>query len=195
MYNAQFKRHLIYWILPSIITVLFSVIYFLNVFGLAEVIAPDFNREFGLLENLQLLLLLIIFYFCIKKFKNATVKWEKYGFLFLAFFTVFIFLEELDYGMHYVDYFKGKSTEAVKYEMYIEKKVRNIHNTNQLNGKFKTTSYIVIILFFVIMPLVPESVKERFKGTRFLSPSKWIITTAVSLLITNKIAFYLYKNS
>lgn len=112
----------------------------------------------------------------------------------LAFFTVFIFLEELDYGMHFVDYFNGKTTEAVKYEMYVEKKVRNVHNTGTINGKLKTTSYILIVLLFVALPLLSQRMKERFLFLRLLSPSRWIITTAVSLLVTNKFAFYLYKH-
>lgn len=191
---TQYKKHIIYWALPSAITVLSSLVYFFNVFGLAQVIAPDFNREFGLLENSQLLLLLIIFCLCIKKIKTSRVKVEKYWFLLLAILTVFIFFEEMDYGVHYIDYFNGKTTETVKYEMYVEKKARNIHNTGSLTGKFKLTSYFIIVLFFVIMPLLPKRINERFAIIRFLSPSRWIVTTAISLLVTNKIAFYLHEH-
>lgn len=192
--HSQFNKHLFYWILPSATIVLLSLVYFLNVLGLAEVIAPDFNREFGLLENLQLVLLLFIAYICLRKFKNGTEKIEKYGFLIVGLFTVFIFFEEMDYGLHYIDYYNGKTQETVKYEMQVEQKVRNIHNTGKLVGKFKLTSYFIIVLFFVILPLLPVRIKERFAIIRFLSPSRWIVTTATSLLITNQIAFYLYRN-
>lgn len=80
MSNAPLTRHLVYWILPSAVTLLCSIVYFLNVFGAAEIIAPDVKREFGLLENLQIVLLLVILCLCVKRFRKSTVKREQYVF-------------------------------------------------------------------------------------------------------------------
>jgi hypothetical protein len=194
MPTPTFKLHFIYWILPSAITLLCSIVYFLNPFNLAEVIAPDFNREFGLVENIQLALLVIIFCLSIKGFRSRTIKLEKYGFLLLAMATAFIFLEEIDYGLHYIEYFQGKTQAEVKYEMEVEKKIRNVHNSGHLNGKFKFTSYVFIVVFFVVLPLIPKRISKQNRLLNFFTPSQWIITTAISLLITNKIAFFFYKN-
>jgi hypothetical protein len=49
-------------------------------------------------------------------------------------------------------------------------------------------------LFFVALPLLPYSIKTKYPLLNYLSPSTLIIITALSLLILNQIALYLYKH-
>ena len=191
MQTPGFKKHFIYWILPSIVTLSCTLIYFYNLFGLEDFIAPRVNREFGLIENIQLLLLILIFITALKGFHTRTEKIEKYGFMLVAILTAWMFLEEIDYGLHYYDHLTGKQ-EITKVVVF-DKEVRNIHNNGPMQNLFKLTAYGVIIIFFVIFPLLPPRYKQRYPVLNFLSPSKLIITTATSLLILNQIALYLYK--
>jgi hypothetical protein len=188
--GMSFKKHFIYWILPSSFTLACTLIYFYNLFGLEDFIAPKINREFGLIENVQLLLLILIFLRAIKGVRTREAKIEKYGFLLVAILTVFLFLEEIDYGLHYYDYFTGKP--EIKQVVVFDQKVRNIHNNGPMQNLFKLTSYGVIIIFFVILPLVTSKFKEKHAVLNFLSPSRLIISTAACLLILNQIALYLY---
>jgi asparagine N-glycosylation enzyme membrane subunit Stt3 len=188
--GMSFKKHFIYWILPSSFTLACTLIYFYNLFGLEDFIAPKINREFGLIENVQLLLLILIFLRAIKGIRTREAKIEKYGFLLVAIVTAFMILEEIDYGLHYYDYLTGKP--QITQVVIFDKKVRNIHNNGPMQNLFKLTAYGIIIIFFVIFPLMPLRFKEKHAVLNFLSPSRFIISTAVCLLILNQIALYLY---
>jgi hypothetical protein len=187
---AILQKNIIYWILPSIITLSCILIYYFNWFGLEELIAPEINREFGLVENLQLVLLLVIFFIAIKGFCSKTIKMAKYGFLVIAIIAIFMFLEEIDYGLHYYEYLTGKGQTQV---VVFDQKVRNIHNNGPLQNLFKLAAYTIIVVFFVIFPLIPANKKEKFPLLNFLRPSRYIISTAISLLVLNQLALYLYR--
>jgi len=190
MQLANLKKHFVYWILPSFITLACILIYYFDLFGLEEFIAPEINREFGLVENLQLLILLLIFFVATKEFRIRKIKIEQYVFFIVAAISIFLFLEEIDYGLHYYDYFTGKSqTTQVK---IFDKQIRNIHNNGPLQNLFKLVAYVFIVVFFVIFPFVPSGKKEKFPILNFLSPSRFIVTTALCLLFLNQFALYLY---
>jgi hypothetical protein len=190
MQTPGFKKHFIYWILPSIVTLSCTLIYFYNLFGLEDFIAPRVNREFGLIENIQLFLLILVFLIAVKGVRTRTEKIEKYGFMLVAILTVWMFLEEIDYGLHYYDLLTGKK-EITKVVVF-DKEVRNIHNNGPMQNLFKLTAYGIVIIFFVIFPLLPSRYKKRYPWLDFLSPSKYMITTAASMLILNQIALVLY---
>jgi hypothetical protein len=107
--------------------------------------------------------------------------------------TGFMFLEEIDYGLHYYDHLTGKS--QVTKVVVFDNEVRNLHNNGKLIlNLFKLAAYIVIALFFAVLPLLPEKLKTKNRWLNFLSPSRYIVGTAICLLILNQIARYLYKN-
>jgi hypothetical protein len=191
--NKNFKTHLIYWIVPSAITLACILIFYFNWFGLSEFIAPSINREFGVIENIQNILLILIFITALKGFRTRNTKIEKYGYVLIMAATVFMFLEEIDYGLHYYDQLTGKS--AITKVVVFDNEVRNLHN----NGKMilnlmKLAAYIVVGLFFAALPLLPEKIKTKNRWLNFLSPSRYIVATAICLLVLNQIARYLYKN-
>ena len=190
MQSFTFKKHFFYWILPSIVTLSCTLIYFYNLFGLEDFIAPRLNREFGLIENIQLLLLILIFITAVKGVRTREHKIEKYGFMLIAILTAWIFLEEIDYGLHYYDHLTGKK-EITKVVVF-DKEVRNVHNNGPMQNLFKLTAYGVVIIFFVILPFLPAKYKERYPLLNLLSPSKYMIAPAVCMLILNQIALYLY---
>jgi hypothetical protein len=166
------------------------LLYYFNLFGLEEIIAPRINREFGVVENIQLVLLVFIFLFALKGVRRREEKIEKYAFLAIAIFTLILFLEEIDYGLHYYDYFTGKH-EMTKVVVF-DNEVRNIHNNGSMQNIFKLVAYGVIIIFFVVFPFIPQSIKTKFPLLNFLSPSKYVVITAVCLLLLNQLALYFY---
>jgi hypothetical protein len=191
--NVNFKKHLIYWIVPSIITLSCILIFYFNWFELSEFIAPSINREFGLVENIQNFLLILIFLTALKGFRTRNTKIEKYAYVLIMAATGFMFLEEIDYGLHYYDHLTGKS--QVTKVVVFDNEVRNLHNNGKLIlNLFKLAAYIVIALFFAALPLLPEKLKTKNRWLNFLSPSRYIVGTAICLLLLNQIARYLYKN-
>jgi hypothetical protein len=195
MKGENLKKHLLYWILPSVVTLSCILLFYLDWFGLSELMAPEMNREFGVVENLQLVILVLIFIYSIKGIRKRETKIEKYGYLFVAIATSFVFLEEIDYGLHYYDYLIEKTNEQVTDVAVFDRKIRNIHNEGKITlNLFKLASYALIVACFVVLPLLPATLKKRFSLLNYFAPSCFIITTAISLLILNQIALYLYKN-
>ena len=116
----NFTKHFVYWILPLLIMLPCIYIYFFNPFGLSWLIAPVINREFGVIENLQLALLAGIFLFAVKGFRRKKLKAEKYAYMLLGTAAVFCFLEEIDYGLHYYEYLAGITKEEVEYHILVQ---------------------------------------------------------------------------
>lgn len=101
-------------------------------------------------------------------------------------------MEEIDYGLHYYDRLTGKK-EITKIVVF-DNEVRNIHNNGKLIlNIMKLAAYALVCIFFVVLPLLSEKIKAKSKWVFFLSPSKLIVTTAVSMLVLNQIALYFYK--
>jgi len=195
MQQNNFKTHFIYWILPSVVTLCCILIFYLNLFSLSEFIAPELNREFGIVENIQLLLLLMIFFLAVKGARTHKVKIEKYAYIAVAVATAFIFLEEIDYGLHYYDILTGRNKDNVTAIEVFDTKVRNFHNNqNNVLNIMKLISYAIIIIFFVLLPLLPDKLKQKYPLLGYLSPSRFIVITAFCLLVLNQLALYLYKN-
>ena len=192
MPSNNFKKHLLYWIFPSIVTLTCILTFYLNWLGLSDIIAPRINREFGVVENIQNILLILIFFSALKGTRTREAKIEKYGYAIIMAVTAFMFLEEIDYGLHYYDHLTGKN--QITKVVVFDSEVRNIHNNGKLIlNLMKMAAYILICTFFVVLPLLPEKIKVKNQWLNFLSPSKYIITTAVSLLVLNQLALYLYK--
>ena len=195
MHENNFKTHFIYWILPSVVTLSCILVFYLNLFGLSEIIAPERNREFGIVENIQLLLLIMIFYLAVKGARTHKIKVEKYAYILVAAATAFIFLEEIDYGLHYYDILTGRNKDNLAAIEVFDTKIRNLHNNqNDVLDIMKLASYGVIALFFVLLPLLPDKLKQKYPLLGYLSPSRYIVITAFCLLILNQLALYLYKN-
>lgn len=151
------KQHLYFWILPVSILLLLLVFYFSGIDPLVQFVAPWANREWGALENLQLLCLLgvsgLSFYAAFKK----PVLILKVGFVLLGCAAFFVFLEEMDYGRHFIELF-DKDRKTLFQETF---QTQNFHNYGNNNTYFRRTSYLVILLLFGIAP---------FLGQKYLPP-------------------------
>lgn len=183
-FMKDFKTHFIYWILPGVVTLVCILLYFFNFFRSSAVISPAFNREFGVLENLQLMVLTVIAALSIKAIGKKEDKYEKYIFTAITVLSVFLLLEEIDYGLHYYELLTGQQQNI---------STRNVHNNGKITGWFKMSSYIFLVLFFVLFPFISRYTKDRFPFLYYISPSNKIITTLICLVLLNQLAFYFYK--
>jgi hypothetical protein len=85
--------------------------------------------------------------------------------------TVFMFLEEIDYGLHWIEWMKeippGQSAH-----------IRNIHNQGGATSDLKAVANVIVAAVFVILPYV-DSLK-RFRLVKMASPSKMILFTVIA---------------
>ncbi|MDH3903302.1 MAG: hypothetical protein OEU84_11895 [Xanthomonadales bacterium] len=185
-----------YVVLPAAISLLLMAMYFSGNAFLQSIVAPDLknmplfsSREFGALEMLQnFFLLCIIFYSlrCSIAAKDAVVKVFA---LLLIFVSVFVLLEEIDYGAPFIEYITGVHGSLAQ-----ETWDRNWHNKTNASG-VQNVSYLKLIsnfgllTGFVLAPLLLSSSRNR--TLRLLVPSRWMIATAVLIVLLSLLAHYL----
>ncbi len=154
-----------------------------------NIISPDRNREFGLLENLQSLILLISFLLVFKTWQGSEERGKKWAFLVCMCVIGFLFLEEIDYGQLYFRYFTNISFKFT----ILDQKFRAFHNLRPQGGReLGHTLFVPIgkyfkIGFFIIAPLLLWWSKNRF--IRKILPSLWFTALASISFVCHKIVF------
>ena len=144
---------------------LFIGFYFSGIPLLQQIIAPTINkpnfnfqqmREFGLLEITQNILLLSIIVILLKsaiKVPDMMIK-AFFGIGVAAF--VFLFLEELDYGLHIYKYFSGEFSEK-QYFSWHNQWDDGVENATKL----KRANDAVNGLWFFVIPLLFKWAKSE----------------------------------
>ena len=186
----QFESHVV---LPGIISLLLMAMYFSGNAYLQNIVAPSIEgvplfsaREFGALEILQNFFLLCIVFYSVRCFYAATGAWIKLVALLLVFISAFTFLEEIDYGAHFVEYITGEYGSLDQ-----ENWNRNWHNKIGPDGVqnvsyVKLATNIAMMAGFVLAPLLLSSVRNR--TIRLLVPSKWMILTVILIVLLSLLA-------
>jgi len=136
-----------------------------------EFIAPKENWEWGILENLQLAIILGILILSLYAFLNKKDQIQKWGFFLVSLFTIFVFLEEIDYGAHFVELIRGSN------DSYLSKYtgLRNIHNQGNNAKLFKRSVYLVMALLFIVGPHLETKINNRYLSYLLLKPRITII--------------------
>lgn len=147
--------HFTYWKFPLIISTILVLMNYSGISVLTTIISPPINREFGLLEHLQLLLIAFSLVYSIKSIKLKEFWLEKLAYVFLSFFFLLLFLEEIDYGIHYYEYF----IKGIQEDKSI---VRNFHNQGDNNFYLRQASYAVMVIMFILLPILKSKIKNRF---------------------------------
>lgn len=162
-----------YWIIPLLILIPLLIMYFSGVRWEQELVCPSVDWELGIVENIQILLLLMILTVNFIAIFRKKHKIEKVIFSFLTLFTLFVLLEEIDYGAHFLRYFKGHS-DTIFVEVTGKTNVHNLGNNAKL---FKRSIYPFMLILFIITPIFAHKFKNPI--VRYLIPSKWFVVTAI----------------
>ena len=143
-------------------------------------------REFGLLEQLQNLLILATVIVLAHAARKQHGTFLKICFSAGTFIFLFLLLEEIDYGVHFYSYFTGNSIGDGNF---------NLHNLKSIgprqNGTYlKKLSDLSMIICFILLPLLhrratlPPSIQA-------IVPSLWFIPTLAIAAGTSSLAHYL----
>jgi hypothetical protein len=188
----QNKKLLLFIVLPSCLNIALIGLYFSGYTFAQQIAAPSVHglpfrswREFGLVEQLQnVFLLTIVVMFVINCARDDIA--EKAMFLVGTLVILFLLLEEIDYGIHFYEYYVGHAAD-------IANESRNWHNKN-MAGKtnvayLKKIVDLTMVFWFVLMPIVSQ--KFNFAWLQKLIPSLWFLAGfAISLLFAS-LAHYL----
>lgn len=182
----MFKKLAVYVFVPAAICGLLMAMYFSGVEWLQRLVSPampgmhrGMGREFGLLENLQNVYLLAIIVICAVALKRKTWKPERIAWVALLAVTVFVLLEEIDYGLHYYEY-------AMGIERMDAAQIRNLHNQGDATDMMKLAVDVGTGVLFVVMPLA--FVRSQKPLVRYVTPSLWYLLTVLVMVGTSKLA-------
>ncbi len=177
-----FKAHLRYWLAPLLATVAMMLCYYAGNGFTQEIVAPGINREFGLVENCQNLLILLIV--CISFFQALKSKGiVRHFHIGAVLLFCFLFAEETDYFLHWIEYLNDTPDEN-------RAQIRNIHN----QGEMLQYMLIVAHLILAAVALLPYFYKGKNKLVKQLMPSDKSIFTVIILIIISRLAYIFVSN-
>jgi len=180
------KKLLVYLIIPSLISLIFIWGYFFGDLRIQELIAPRLNREYGLLENLQNLVLLALIAIAAYGFIRKRLCFERAILVCVLAGGIFLFMEEIDYGRHHYRYLIGDPIDNRIKDTEENCSDWNLHNLGNINQLFKRTLDMGMIALFIIFPLVTWKSTNRL--IRYLCPDPWFILTMVTMISISRYA-------
>ena len=172
--NMTLRQHLYYWIGPLIAGWTFIAVYYSNIHWMQEIIAPQYDREFGLLENLDALFIMLSLIVLIRIARLPLKPLFKAGAVFACLVTVVMLLEEIDYGLHFIEWMKGIPPGTTG-------GIRNLHNQGNNTNRIKDVAYVILAVFFVLLPYVDRL--KKFSLVKLLCPSKMICFTVLATVL------------
>lgn len=193
------RKVIVYVVVPVAVSLALMALYFSGNIVLQRIVcpklpplSPDAWREFGLLENLQNLVLLSLAGVACAGVLRKKHALERAAWAGLAACALFVFAEEMDYGAHVRAYFFGGNEfnwfqpmrewppELVK-EIDLEAQPVNVHNQPGVDKALKKASNIVIGGVFVLLPLLAMRFRNKF--LQYAAPDKYAILTVVAIVL------------
>ena len=182
---------IVFVLIPLAFNAVLMGMYFSGISTLQQVVAPTIEwlvpnnwREFGALEQLQNGLLLATLVILVLGALNKRSLLDRACMALGALVFLFLLLEEIDYGIHFYEYFTGRSSGI---------EVRNWHN-QRVDGtqnvkRFKQLVDVMIVLLFVVLPLARNRIRSAF--LRNIAPSRWFVLGLLLAVLYSKFAHVL----
>jgi hypothetical protein len=195
-YWATQHRVWAHLLVPALANALLVGFYFSGIEGLQQIVAPTIEglplyswREFGLLEMLQNLVLLILVVYLARSIFAAGEWWLTAAFALLAAGFFFVLLEEIDYGLHFLAYFGG-----AEFTLDPDQWSRNLHNRATAEGVqygsyMKMAATATLAIWFLLAPFLLGN--SRSRPLRLLVPTRWAAATVVLIVVLSRIAHLL----
>ena len=149
------RRVLLYGVAPLTLGLLFVALYFSGVVLLQGLASPASDREFGLIENAQNLLLLSGALLCWRAMRSERDAAWRWLWRLATCACVVLFMEEIDWGDHYWSALTGAERPVGEYF--------NLHNQGDINRWLKKVVDVGFAVFFVLLPLGKRMVPERLR--------------------------------
>lgn len=179
----NWRAHLLYWVIPVVVIGIMIAMYFSGIGWLMSIVAPVFSREFGLLENLQALLIAAIIGMAGWRGLHSHSA-QRIFFILVAAGSLFMLLEELDYGTHFLWAIQGWDPAT--------RPVINIHNQGDATDKFKHAGDVILVLWFVIFPFTGRWLNGAW--VRFLRPSRMFVLSVLAAYLLSRLTHWLNAN-
>lgn len=160
-------RILLYAVVPWLTGLALVAGYFLAPEPAREIVAPLRNRELGLLENLENLLLLLTVGGCLLAARRETGAAPRVLLLLAATGAAFLLLEEIDYGHHFFS--------AID--------VGNVHNVGKRTTWFRRAERIAVFLGFALLPLAAPRMRMPEWARALVPRRESLLTLAAGIAV------------
>lgn len=180
--NSTLRRHFFYWMLPTAVVLCLVAMYFSGNDLLQEIVFPTYNRELGLNENMQALLILGVLFVAIQGYRQADHPLPRLGFVLVLVAGSFQLLEEINYGMHFLN-----AINPARFGRTLP--WGNVHNQPGVSTGIKNVSDLVLALYFFIFPLAVRQGAPAW--LRYIAPPRFIVLSVLAMVITSKFAHFL----
>ena len=191
------KKLLVYLIIPVGVSLALNAMYFSGNIVLQRIVVPNLPplpiqdwREFGLIESLQHLLLLGMV--CVAVAGVCRKKWgvERLAFAWVALASLFVLLEEVDYGTTFYEYATtpracGWFTPRSEWSPDLIARMPNeasfsLHNRLDLTDLLKHVGDGLLALAFGVLPLVALRAKRPW--LQYIAPDRWAVLALAAVL-------------
>jgi hypothetical protein len=174
-------------IIPCAINLALVGMYFSGIPFLQHLIVPDLpnmaqSREFGILENLQNIYLLVMAGTGLAALRRKHYALEKAAAVLFIIFSLFVFAEEIDYGLHWKEYLNEVPFEE-------QEQVRNWHNEGQRTSVMKDVVTGTTVLVFVIAPFALRRIRHPL--VQYLLPARQYAAGLLGIVLISRLAHYL----
>ncbi|MCP4849268.1 MAG: hypothetical protein GY899_15105 [Verrucomicrobiaceae bacterium] len=171
------RRILLYAGAPASLSLLFIALYFSGIEILQTIASPTSQREFGLIENAQNLLLLSTAAICWRAARlEKQDAWRRFWYC-ITFACLVLFMEEIDWGDHYWSALTG--TQRPGGEHF------NIHNQGNITRWLKKLVDGGSVVFFLLLPLARKKLPLKLQ---VLIPDMHSALPLLCGLLTSKLA-------
>jgi hypothetical protein len=175
-------RLLLYGVVPLLLVGGMVAMYFSGIDSLREIVSPEFqadrpdwSREFGLLETLQNVALLALVAVAIAGLRRKRLLAERIALWVLLFGALFMFLEETDYGLHYVELLGGGEAAPSGVSGHY-----NIHRLGYTQAVMRNIAKFGMLTFFGGFAIVFAG--SRNAVLRYVAPDRFSVLAI--LLVT-----------
>lgn len=190
---------LFYLCIPLLMSCILTGMYFSGNIVLQRLVSPvlppmspDAWREFGLLENVANIMILILFALACYAVRIKKHLLERAGFSVLALLFLFVFVEEIDYGTHFYKYAtsdneynwfmpKTEWSQELIQSIDLDTKPFNLHNKGDAIDTVKKFVDVGMVLFFVVFPFIGSRFKNKW--IRYATPDRFVILTILVIVV------------
>lgn len=169
-------------VLPAVVMLTLLGMFFSGNRLVASLVVPEGNRELGLLEHLQLVPLAAMALLAYRARRDEESRIWRGAFLMLTLGSLFVLLEELNYGQHYFALLTGVGSEA-------EVGPRSLHNASDTTDLLKGFGDAGMAFLFVVLPYIAHLTRRAPLGA--LTPSIWYVATIALMVVLGQLTHLL----
>ena len=171
---------LVYGVVPGTLGLLAVAAYFSGVSWLQSAVAPLENREYSVLEITQLAILGLMAAIAARTWRAGTRRGVRAAWAAVALLCAFVLLEEMDYGLHFVDLWRGSPARGM----------RSLHGAGGTTHLIKQMVDVGIVVLFLLAPLAANRISTPM--LRRLIPTRYTMMTVVVMVAVSKFAHLLH---